>query len=137
VLMASLHRRARNLLHLHLMDRLLLDPLRVAMGSMDTQASQDMVHPHHTLVHPLRVIRVMDSSSPTAMLMAVEAMGSLQHIPLKQRQLLQRRIHPPPLPPLEQVLLLLPLPTVGVPKLLQKVKLPPLSQSSGVIGTVA
>jgi hypothetical protein len=119
------------------MDRLLLDPLRVAMGSMDTQASQDMVHPHHTLVHPLRVIRVMDSSSPTAMLMAVEAMGSLQHIPLKQRQLLQRRIHPPPLPPLEQVLLLLPLPTVGVPKLLQKVKLPPLSQSSGVIGTVA
>jgi hypothetical protein len=135
--MASLHRRARNLLHLHLMDRLLLDPLRVAMGSMDTQASQDMVHPHHTLVHPLRVIRVMDSSSPTAMLMAVEAMGSLQHIPLKQRQLLQRRIHPPPLPPLEQVLLLLPLPTVGVPKLLQKVKLPPLSQSSGVIGTVA
>jgi hypothetical protein len=124
-LMGSLHRRARSLLHLHPMGRLLLDLLRLVMGSMVTLASQDMVHPHHTLVRPLPVIRAMDSSSLMAMLMAVEAMGSLQHTLLKQH-----RIHLPPLPPPQQPQqLLLLLPTVGVPKLLQKVK---LSQSFGV-----
>jgi hypothetical protein len=82
---------------------------------MVTLVSQVMVHPHHTLVRPLPVIRAMDSSSLMAMLMAVEAMGSLQHTLLKQH-----RIHLPSLPQGPQQLLLLP--TVGVPKHLQKVK---------------
>ncbi|TVU33134.1 hypothetical protein EJB05_24919, partial [Eragrostis curvula] len=68
-----------------------------------------------------------NKSAFSAMLMAVGAMGSLQHTLLKQQQLLHHRILPLLLPPLlrphQQPLLLLP--TAVVPKPLQKVRLPP------------
>uniref|UniRef100_A0A0A9E008 Uncharacterized protein n=1 Tax=Arundo donax TaxID=35708 RepID=A0A0A9E008_ARUDO len=106
------------------MDRLHLRGLRVVMGSMVT-ASRDMVHPHLILVHPPRATRDMRNNSLMAMLMAVEATDSLWRTLLKQRHLLHHRINLLPLGllPQPQHQLLLLLLTVGVPKLLQKVKL--------------
>jgi hypothetical protein len=122
-LMGSLLHRARNLLHLHLMDKLrLLDLLRVVMCSMVT-ANLHTVHHQLTLVHPLQATRAMANSSLMAMLMVVEAMGSLQPTLLKQQLLLHPRITLPHLPrPLEQQLRQL-LTTMGVPKLLRKLDL--------------
>jgi hypothetical protein len=121
-LMGSLLHRARNLLHLHLMDRLrLLDLFRVVTGSMDT-ANLLTVHHQLTLVHPLQATRAMASSNLMAMLMVVEAMGSLQPTLLKQQLLLHPRITLLPLlRPLEQQLRQL-LTTVEAPKHLRKLK---------------
>uniref|UniRef100_A0A0A9FFQ5 Uncharacterized protein n=1 Tax=Arundo donax TaxID=35708 RepID=A0A0A9FFQ5_ARUDO len=123
VLMGSLLHRARNLLHLHLTDRLrLLDLLRVVMGSMVT-ASQVMVRPHLILVRLLRATWDMGNSSLMVTLMAVEATGSLRRTLLKQQHRLHHRINLLPLGLLlllqRQLLLLL---TVAALKLLQKVK---------------
>jgi len=122
VLMGSLLRRARSLLHLHHMGRLrLLDLRKVVMDSMVT-ANLVMVRLRHTLVHPLQATRAMRSSSLMVMLMAVEVMVSLQHTLLKQ-QLLHPRINLLHLAPLvlPQHLLLLLL-TVAAHKHPQKVK---------------
>ncbi|AQK59670.1 KH domain-containing protein [Zea mays] len=114
-LMGSLLHRARNLLHCHLMDRLrLLVLLRLVTGSMVT-ANLLTVHHQLTLVHPLQATRAM-ASSLMAMLMVVQAMGSLQPTLLKQHLLLHPRITLLPLlRPLEQQLRQL-LKTVGAPK---------------------
>lgn len=122
-LMGSLLHRARNLLHLHLMDRLhLLDLLRVVTGSMVT-ANLLTVHHQLTLVHPIQATRAMVSNNLMGMLMVVETMGSLQPTLLKQQLLLHPRITLLPLLlPLQQQLRQL-LTTVEVPKHLRKLKI--------------
>jgi hypothetical protein len=87
----------------------------VVMGSMVT-ASQAMVHPHLTLVHPLQATLAMASSSHTVILMAAVAMGSPRRILLKLQLLLHPKTLPLHLHLPQQMLLLLLLPTVVRPK---------------------